>query len=122
MLAADRVSVRRCGIGELRAGDVIVLSVSDGLYDELGWGAKARVHVEDTSIDRWPGLMLDQAFIAHWLDHVPDELAKVVDALDDETNDGDPGPLIDALLGALRTSTPKHSEAEWQHLVSRLAA
>lgn len=120
ILSEDRVTVEHVQADAVRPGAVVVLSCESGLYDQFGWGAPLGIAVNDVSIDRWPGLLLDDAFLSHWLSEVPAEIAELRTALLDETGEVDPGDFVEPALGALRLCEPTHSHEQWAVLIDRL--
>lgn len=121
-LAHDRVTIERTQPEAVHPGAVVVLSCEAGLYDQHGWGAPLGVTVTDVSIDRWPGLLLDDAFLSHWLSEVPEEIAELRSALLDETGELDPAGLLEPALRALRSCEPTRSHEKWSALVDRLTS
>jgi len=70
-LSRDRVTVETFEPRALRPGDVVVLHVSDGLYDEHGWAPGSKAEVLDVSLPHWPGLPLDVDSLRHWFEPSP---------------------------------------------------
>lgn len=120
-LARDRVSAELVGPNRLAPGDVVVLNVSDGLYDEHGWAPESRDPVIDVSIPRWPGIPIDPATLGAWLDASEGSVA-LVSACADLADAEDPfadRDRLDRLWAALPGAVPEPACAvDWSEAVA----
>ena len=76
----DRSFVEAAQNSALRSGDLVVLPIDDGLYDEFGWAPDERRGVSDLSI-RHSGLPLDQLALERLCRNETDRLELIRNAL-----------------------------------------
>lgn len=126
-LRQDRVTVERVTTGRLRPGDVIVLPVSAGLYDEFGWAPGARAQVFDLSLLRSPGVPVDPVCLEQLVApgdelQAAQALAKELARPPDPTGDVDTETLAHQLLDTLRAAGRSRllTDEEWHDLSDRL--
>lgn len=108
-LAEDRATAEKASLDQLRPGDVVILSVDDGLYDEDGWNAHSSARVLDVSLGDRGMLWLDAESIKKLLGADPPEaVLEAVTALNaEEPPDAQTErELVAQLLAALAEATP----------------
>jgi CRISPR-associated endonuclease/helicase Cas3 len=126
-LRQDRVTVERVAPGRLRPGDVVVLSVSAGCYDEFGWAPGAATRILDLSLLRPPGVpLVEQAIDQLGADGDHLDAAKALTTLlaeqPDLDDDVDAEALAHELLDELRAAGPGPllKPEEWSSLSERM--
>ena len=111
-LAPDRASLEGFAAAELRPGDVVVLSSSDGGYDQFGWNPDADIEVLDVSLLAARALPLSACVVTNLVSD-PTGRKSLLDRLGElETDDDEtPEPAADHAwaedwLVALRSAQP----------------
>ncbi|MGH9069732.1 MAG: type I-G CRISPR-associated helicase/endonuclease Cas3g [Acidimicrobiales bacterium] len=111
-LADDKATVDEAEPGQLRPGDVVILSAEDGLYDKFGWNATSSETVRDVSLG--PSLTLPlakQAFNNLVMAESIDALLRLVQELKraDEEDRADTGfdeSWVAEMIASLRVAEP----------------
>lgn len=126
-LRPDRVTVEQVVPERLRPGDVVILPVGAGRYDEYGWAPTAREEVLDLSLLYPPGMPLDPVALGQTVRR-GEELAAALDVAKRLVQPPDPDDDVDT--DSLATEVLEHlkaagrsellSTAEWEALVQRL--
>lgn len=127
-LAPDRVTIQSVTAAELRPGDIVVLAVSTGRYDEFGWAPDARSEVLDLSLLRPPGVPLDAVALAQ-LASPGEALAAALDVAKHLSDEPDPDADIDVDAEAVKVINhlkaagpgPLLFDYEWNDLLERLS-
>lgn len=126
-IRADRITLERARVADVRPGDTIVLHTDLGLLDDYGWEPTSRLPVVDMSLlDR--GLPLDRKAL-HRLCQVSisDRLIQTALGVGRDDEDVDPpeqNRAVDQILAAVREAdTPAGwDQEEWKGFVSSLTS
>lgn len=114
-IRADRITLERVQVADMRPGDTIVLHTDLGLLDDYGWEPTSRLPVVDISLlDR--GLPLDRKALHRLCQaSISDRLIRKALGVSRDDEDFDPAEqnrAVDQILAAVReTDTP----AGWDH-------
>lgn len=124
-LAENRATIESVDVGRLRPGDVVVLSVDDGLYGQDGWDPDSGDVVLDVALIARGILWLDLASIRKLLSAgARPEIAEILQQLDgeEELDRAEEAELVGLLLDELAAADPHPwiGPDEWRGYLDRL--
>ncbi|MCZ7537435.1 MAG: type I-U CRISPR-associated helicase/endonuclease Cas3 [Acidimicrobiia bacterium] len=108
-LSDNRSSLETVPLGQLRPGDVVVLSPEDGLYDQWGWNPGTAGPVLDVSPLHSGTLLLSEEVLENISPGSLIEVGPLLKALvdvDEDLEEADETAVVDELVTALRSCPP----------------